>query len=76
MRSYISQFTSLQKLKGESIVELRKLYHGVKNTVGSLESIGRPITKDEDLFVHLVIEFLVATRMGEFAGRENGAADV
>ncbi|XP_025270835.1 uncharacterized protein LOC112639871 [Camponotus floridanus] len=58
VRSYISQFTSLQKLKSESVVELRKLCHSVKSTVGSLESIGRPITKGEDLFVHLVVDLL------------------
>ncbi|XP_025264482.1 uncharacterized protein LOC105257606 [Camponotus floridanus] len=53
VRSYISQFTSLQKLKNESVVELRKLCHSVKSTVGSLESIGRPITEGEDLFLFL-----------------------
>ncbi|XP_011702560.1 PREDICTED: uncharacterized protein LOC105458737 [Wasmannia auropunctata] len=58
VRSYISQFTALQKLKSESASELRKLYHGVINTVGSLESIGRPITRGEDLFVHLIAELL------------------
>lgn len=51
VRSYISQFTALQKLKSESVIELRKLCHSVKSTVGSLESIGRSITKGEDLFV-------------------------
>ncbi|XP_029178509.1 uncharacterized protein LOC114946226 [Nylanderia fulva] len=58
VRSYISKFTALTKLKGESANDLRKLYHGVKNTVGSLESIGRPITTGEDLFVYLVVELL------------------
>lgn len=58
VRSYIAQFTALQKLKGESASHLRKLYHGVINVVGSLESIGRPITRGEDLFVYLVIELL------------------
>src|SRR5436190_18102545 len=31
-RSYLSQFISLQKLKNESAVELRKLYHSVRST--------------------------------------------
>lgn len=57
-RAYISQFTALQKLKGESASELRKLYHSVRSIVGSLESIQRPITSGEDLFVHLVVELL------------------
>ncbi|EFN69810.1 hypothetical protein EAG_07634, partial [Camponotus floridanus] len=37
---------------------LRKLYHSVSSTVGALESIGRPITRGEDLFVHLTVELL------------------
>jgi len=28
------------------------------STVGSLEGIGRPITRGDDLFVHLIIELL------------------
>lgn len=70
VRSYISQFTALQKLKNESVIELRKLCHSVKSTVGSLKSIGRPITKGEDLFVHLVVDLLdhrspISARVGE-----------
>lgn len=57
-RSYLSHFTSLQKLKGESASDLRKLYHNVRSIVGSLASIGRPITSGQDLFVHLVVELL------------------
>lgn len=56
VRSYISRFTTLQKMKGESATELRKLYHCVMSTVGSLESLGRPITRGEDLFVHLIVD--------------------
>ncbi|XP_029675866.1 uncharacterized protein LOC115243211 [Formica exsecta] len=56
--SYISRFSALQKLKSESATELRKLYHGVMSTVGVLESIGRPITRGENLFVHLVVDLL------------------
>ncbi|KMQ84766.1 hypothetical protein RF55_17162, partial [Lasius niger] len=58
VRSHIAKFTALQKMKGESASELRKLYHCMVNTVGSLESLGRPITRGEDLFVHLVVELL------------------
>lgn len=58
VRSYITQFTALQKLKGESAAELRKLYHCMVSTVGSLASIERPITRGEDLFVHLVVDLL------------------
>ncbi|KMQ87200.1 hypothetical protein RF55_13588 [Lasius niger] len=58
VRSYISKFTTLQKLKGDSSSDLRDLCHCVRSTVGSLESIGRPITSSEDLFVHLIVELL------------------
>ncbi|XP_077280515.1 uncharacterized protein LOC143907546 [Temnothorax americanus] len=58
VRSYLAQFTSLQKLKGESVSELRKVYHRVVSTVGALDSIGRPISRSEDLFVHLVVDLL------------------
>ncbi|XP_070158838.1 uncharacterized protein [Polyergus mexicanus] len=58
VRSYISRFAALPKLKSESATKLRKLYHGVMSTVGALESIGRPITRGEDLFVHLVVDLL------------------
>ncbi|KAL6419298.1 hypothetical protein ACFW04_013938 [Cataglyphis niger] len=49
---------SIPRVKGESSAELRNLYHGVLSTVGSLESIGRPITSGKDLFVHLVVDLL------------------
>ncbi|XP_011700180.1 PREDICTED: uncharacterized protein LOC105457284 [Wasmannia auropunctata] len=58
VRSYIAQSTALQKLKSESAPELRKLFHCVLNTVGSLEGIGRPITRGEGLFVYLIVELL------------------
>ncbi|XP_071648524.1 uncharacterized protein [Temnothorax longispinosus] len=58
VRSYISQFTSLQKLKGESVSDLRKLYHCVMSTAGALDNIGRPISRSEDLFVHLIVDLL------------------
>ncbi|KAL6418613.1 hypothetical protein ACFW04_011959 [Cataglyphis niger] len=58
VRSYIAKFLSIPRVKGESSAELRNLYHGVLSTVGSLESIGRPITSGEDLFVHLVVDLL------------------
>jgi len=41
VRSYLARFSSLPALKGESASDLRKLLHGVINTVSSLESIDR-----------------------------------
>lgn len=58
VRSYLSKFTALTKLKGESVSELRTLYHCVMSTAGTLDSIGRPISSSEDLFVHLVVDLL------------------
>ncbi|KAL6418020.1 hypothetical protein ACFW04_011103 [Cataglyphis niger] len=58
VRSYLAKFLSIPRVKGKSSAELRNLYHGVLSTVGSLESIGRPITSGEDLFVHLVVDLL------------------
>lgn len=58
VRSYLSTFTSLHKLKGESVADLRKLYHAVISTAGALKSIGRPINREEDLFVYLIIDLM------------------
>lgn len=58
VRSYISQFTALQRLKDESASDLRHLYHDVMSIVSSMEGIERPITRREDLFLHLIIELL------------------
>ncbi|XP_067205381.1 uncharacterized protein [Linepithema humile] len=57
-RSYISRLLSLPKMKGESAAELRKIYHCVQTTVGSLEGIGRPLTRSDDLCVQLITELL------------------
>lgn len=58
LRAYLSNFLSLQKMKTESAVELRKMFHCIKATVNSLEGIGRPLQSSEDLFVYLSVELL------------------
>ncbi|XP_071579066.1 uncharacterized protein [Temnothorax nylanderi] len=58
VRSYLAAFTSLPRMKGESVSDLRRIFHGVVSTVGALEGIGRPITNGTDLFVHLMVELL------------------
>ena len=58
IRSYLATFLGLQKMKSESAVELRKIFHGIKSTVSSLETIGRPINQSEDLFIYLAVELL------------------
>ncbi|KAL6419839.1 hypothetical protein ACFW04_011153 [Cataglyphis niger] len=72
VRSYIAKFLSIPRVKGELSAELRNLYHGVLSTVGSLESIGRPITSGEDLFVHLVVDLLDSRSRREW---ENAISD-
>ncbi|XP_077260483.1 uncharacterized protein LOC143896453 [Temnothorax americanus] len=57
-RAYLSNFLALTKMKSESAIELRKIFHGVKATISSLASIGRPINRSEDLFVYLAVELL------------------
>lgn len=57
VRSCFTTFTSLPKMKGESVSDLR-IFHGILHIMGSLESIGRPITDCNDLFVHLIVELL------------------
>ncbi|KMQ84252.1 hypothetical protein RF55_18106, partial [Lasius niger] len=66
VRSYLANFLALQKMKSESAVELRKILHNIKTTVSSLETIGRPVTSNEDLFVHLAIELLDARSRREW----------
>ncbi|XP_011706167.1 PREDICTED: uncharacterized protein LOC105461365 [Wasmannia auropunctata] len=58
VRSYYASFSALTKMKAESAAELRKLYHCVTSTAGALESIGRPISSSEDLYVFLTVELL------------------
>ncbi|XP_071577707.1 uncharacterized protein [Temnothorax nylanderi] len=58
VRAYLANFIALLKMKSESVVELRKIFHGIKATVSSLDSIGRTIGRSEDLFVYLAVELL------------------
>ncbi|XP_011858171.1 PREDICTED: uncharacterized protein LOC105555740 [Vollenhovia emeryi] len=75
VRSVFATFTSFSKMKGESATELRKLYHCVVNTVGTLEGIGRPINKSEDLFVFLASELLDPKSRREWEGSLNDNTD-
>lgn len=61
VRSCLSKFCALSKMKSESASELRKVLHGALSTANTLESIGHPI--NEDLFAFFVVELLdVRTR--------------
>lgn len=60
VRSYLTAFTSIPRMKAPSAAGLRRIFHGVVSTVGAMEGIGRPITDSTDLFVHLVVELLDA----------------
>lgn len=72
VRSCLTKFTSLPKMKSESATELRKIIHGVSSKVGTLESIGRPITSSEDLFVFSVVDLLDSRTRREW---ENSVSD-
>lgn len=43
-------------MKGESLSELKRIYHCALSTAASLEGIGRPISSSEDFFVFWVSE--------------------
>ncbi|XP_024884226.1 uncharacterized protein LOC112462587 [Temnothorax curvispinosus] len=59
VRSNFSAFTALAKMKSESAIELRRIFHGMTNTVNAQENLGRPIaTHGMDLFVHIAVELL------------------
>lgn len=58
VRSSFSAFTALAQMKSESVSDLKRILQCVVTTVGSLESIERPIKSCEDLFVHMIVELL------------------
>lgn len=43
-QSYLSRFTAILKMKGETVSDLSKVYHGMLSTIAALEEISRPIT--------------------------------
>ncbi|XP_018394146.1 PREDICTED: uncharacterized protein LOC108772967 [Cyphomyrmex costatus] len=58
LRSYLSAFTSLGRMKHDSVADIRRIFNRMITTVGALEGIGRPLTNCTDLFVHLIVELL------------------
>ncbi|XP_071651732.1 uncharacterized protein [Temnothorax longispinosus] len=75
VRACFTSFSSLPKMKNKSVGDLRKIFLGMLNTMGSLESIRRPITDCSDLFVHLVVELLDARSRRDWETLVNGTAD-
>nr|XP_012145736.1 PREDICTED: uncharacterized protein LOC105663123 [Megachile rotundata] len=55
VRAHLNAFLAIPKMKPNSMVDLRRIFHGVVTTAGALEGIGRPISSSEDLFVHLAV---------------------
>lgn len=51
LRPCYANFVSLPKMKDESAVKLKKIFHSVVSTAGCLEGIGRLINSSENLFV-------------------------
>ncbi|XP_070526958.1 uncharacterized protein [Cardiocondyla obscurior] len=74
LRSVLANFLALPKLKNESAADLRRLYHGMLQTVGSLEGIGRPIVEC-DLFLHIVVEALDAKSRREWETAEGNSVE-
>lgn len=72
VRAYFANFLAIPKLKTESAVELRKVFHGIKSTVSSLDGINRPISSSEDLFVYLAVDLLDSRSRREW---ENSISD-
>ncbi|XP_029171327.1 uncharacterized protein LOC114940743 [Nylanderia fulva] len=66
VRSYLTAFTSLPRMKTPLADGIRRIFHGVLTTVGALKGIGRPISDCTDLFVHLVVELLDAETRREW----------
>lgn len=58
VRAYLNSFTALPKMRPNHAGDLRQIFHGIMTTAGALESVGRPITSSEDLFVHLAVNLL------------------
>ncbi|XP_036148445.1 uncharacterized protein LOC118647509 [Monomorium pharaonis] len=75
VRSFLSKFLALHRIKGESASELSNLYNRVRSTVDSLESIGRPVTSSEDFFVHSIVELLDPHLRREWENSINDSTD-
>ncbi|XP_070524040.1 uncharacterized protein [Cardiocondyla obscurior] len=58
VRSLLTAYVSLLRMKTESATELRRLFHAMTGVVGSLEGVDRPISSSEDLFVFITVERL------------------
>jgi len=75
VRAYYSAFVAQPKLKGESGADLRKLFHCVTSTAGALESIGRPISSSEDLYVFMTVDLLDPRSRREWENHVGGSTD-
>ncbi|XP_070519758.1 uncharacterized protein [Cardiocondyla obscurior] len=74
VRACFASLTSMPKMKTESFPDLRKLFHTMLQTVGTLEGIERPIA-DSDLFVHLITELLDPRSRREWETSISGTSD-
>lgn len=58
VRSYLSKFLTMQKVKHNSASNLKRIFHGIVTIYDSLDNLEHPISESEDLFVHLIVELL------------------
>lgn len=75
-QSYLSRFTAIPKMKGETVNDLSKIYHGMLSTVAALEGIDRPITNCSDLFVHLIVERMSTRTRSEWEDAVGSSSDL
>lgn len=52
----LNEFTSMPKMKNESVSELERVYYGMLRTIGTLKRLGRPVSNNTAFFVYFVVE--------------------
>lgn len=73
--SYCNTLLTLPKMKGESAAELRKIYHGMRGVVGSLEGVGRPVFTSPDLFIQIIVNLLDSESRREWEASIRGTTE-
>jgi len=62
-------------MKGETVGDFSKIYHGMLSTVATLEGIKRPITDCSDLFVHLIVDRMSTRTRSEWEDSIGSSSD-
>lgn len=75
VNSYCSAFLAVPRMRGETVADLRRVYHGMTAAVGSLETVGGPALSSPDLFIHLVVGLLDARTRREWELASGGTSE-